>query len=324
MQINADIKKGQIFVIAIFLLVSLTGFAFAKDINFEVTVDRNKVSLGSGVKLSLNFHGTQDISAPELPEIDGFNWRYLGPSTRMSIVNGKVSSSITHMYTLVPLRVGRFEIPSFSIHYKGQTYTSNSISIEVVQDAISQPWADQTGVYEDKTQDLKDRVFLIMQVDKQRAYVNEIIPLAIKLYINKLAIRDIQYPEFSHEGFSVDKYAEPKQYRELVGGILHDVIEFDTNIFGMRSGKLVLGPVELRCNLIVKKESRRRPRSSLFSDDFFGSDIFDDFFGRYETYPLDLRSIDIPIEIIALPEQDKPDEFNGALGNYGVRLEAEP
>ena len=323
-QINADKKKRLIFVITMFLIVSLTGFLFAKDVNFEVTIDKNKVSLGSSLKLNLTFHGIQDVSAPELPDIDGFNWRYLGPSTRMSIVNGKVSSSITHMYTLVPLKVGTFQIPSFSVQYKDEAYTSDPIPIEVVQGPVSQPLQGQQSPSQDSAQDLEDRIFLVMQVDKERSYVNEIIPLTIKLYINNLAIRDIQYPEFAHDGFSVDKFTEPKQYREVLNGISHDVIEFNTVVFGMRPGELRLGPAELKCNLIVKKESRRRPRSSFFDDDFFGSDIFDDFFGRYETYPLSLRSIDIPVTIVGLPEEGKPDDFNGSLGNYRFSLEAEP
>ena len=71
-----------------------------------------------------------------------------------------------------------------------------------------------------------------MQVGKKRLYVNETTPLVIKLYVNGLAIRDIQYPQFPHQGFSVDKFATPRQYQETLNGIGYDVIEFNTNIFG--------------------------------------------------------------------------------------------
>ena len=110
-------------------------------------------------------------------------------------------------------------------------------------------------------QGLEDRVFLIMQVDKKKAYVNEIIPVTIKLYINRLTIRDIQFPELLHEGFSVDTFDKPNQYREALGGVGYDVIEFNTNIFATRPGELSLGPATLRCNLLIKKTSRRRSRS---------------------------------------------------------------
>jgi len=314
-------RKISFLNLVLMIVIVSASLCLAQDINFEVHVDRNKVSLGSSLKLNLTFHGTQDFSAPDLPEMDGFSWRYMGPSTRMSIVNGRTSSSVTHIYTLVPLKVGIFQIPSLSIEYKGKTYTSDPIQVEVIQGPVGQPMPGQTG--EDKAQGLEDRIFLVMQVDRQSAYVNEIIHLMSKLYINNLAIRDIQYPEFGHDGFSVDKFAEPRQYREVFNGMAHDVIEFNTDIFGMRPGELKLGPAELKCNLIVRKESRRR-RSSLFDDDFFGSDIFNDFFGRYEAHPLNLKSIDIPIQILALPQENKPDDFTGALGNYTFSLEADP
>jgi hypothetical protein len=309
-----------IFIIGILLPI----LSFAKDINFDVTVDRSKVSLGSSITLNLNFHGTQDIPAPKLPSIDGFDVRYVGPSTQMSIVNGKISTSITHIYSLLPLKVGTFTIPSFSVEYDGKIYTSNPIQIEIVQSSVSQPQGiPQTGQPEAVTQGLEDRIFLVMSVDKTKAYVNEIIPVTFKLYINKLAIRDIQYPEFLHEGFSVGEFSEAKKYQEILNDVLYDVIEFNANIFGMRAGQLKLGPAELRCNLIVKKQPRRR-RSFFFDDDFFDSDIFDDFFTRYENYPLVLKSIDIPILVMELPDENRPNSFTGALGNYQFFLEANP
>ncbi|MFC1645669.1 BatD family protein, partial [Candidatus Omnitrophota bacterium] len=297
---------------------------FAEDISFEVTIDRTRVALGSSLQLSLNFYNTQNISAPDLPDIDGFDWRYLGPSTRISIVNSKVSSSITHMYTLIPLKVGTFTIPSLSAEYEGQTYTSSPITIEVTQGTVGLPQGSQESGSTGSMQGLEDRVFLIMQVDKKKAYVNEITPVTIKLYINRLTIRDIQFPELLYEGFSVDTFDQPKQYREALGGVVYDVIEFNTNIFATRPGELRLGPATLQCNLLIKKTSRKRSRSPFFDDDFFGSGIFDGFFDRYENYPLNLKSIDIPFEIMALPQEGKPDNFSGTLGSYNFDLQVSP
>ena len=84
MQIAAG-NKGRIFWITLALLLALTGSVFAQDVNFEATVDQAKVSLGRGLRLNLIFYGTQDVPAPELPDIDGFDWRYLGPSKRISM-----------------------------------------------------------------------------------------------------------------------------------------------------------------------------------------------------------------------------------------------
>lgn len=292
---------------------------FAKDISFEVTVDRNRVSVGESLQLNFTFYNTQKVPAPKLPEINGFQSRYLGPSTRMSIVNGKVSSSITHIYTLIPLKTGTFQIGPVSFQYKGDTYTSRPITVEVVQGTVSEK--KPTEIAGGAQAELKDRVFLKMRVKKTKAFLNETIPVTIKLYINRLAIRDIQYPQFSYQGFSVGKFGQPGRYREVVGGVPYDVIEFKTGIFGTRPGKFTLGPAQLKCNLIVKKTRRRT--SSPFGD-FFDEDIFENFFGRYETYPLSLKSPAIRMTVLPLPEEGKSKDFSGAIGNFRFSLEAEP
>ena len=297
---------------------------YSQNIDFEVTVDRVNVSLGRSIQLSLTFHGVQDASVSDLPDIEGFNWQYLGPSTRMSIVNGKVASSITHIYTLLPLKAGKLEIPSFSLQYKGKTYSSKPISIEVVQGPVSYS-ANQEEQHQEIAS-LEDRVFLTMEVGKRKAYINEIIPVTIKLYVNRLAIRDIQYPELSADGFSTGKFAQALQYRDTQGGIVYDIFEFNTDVFAIRSGDLKLGAANLKCDLIMQKESRRRSRP-IFDDDFssfFDSDVFDNFFTRYERYPLNLKSPDIPMQIKDLPLENRPDSFNGAVGEYNFYLGASP
>ena len=187
---------------------------FAKELSFEVTVDTNKVSLGSSMQLSLSFNNTQDMPVPELPAIDGFQVRYLGPSTMMSIVNGKVLGSITHNYVLLPTKVGTFKIGPFKFEHNGDKYTSNQLYVEVLQGQVqsSTSSSNQTEP-EQEIKDLSDRVFLTIQTKKDKAYLNEAFILTVKLYVNRLGIRDIQYPEFSHEGFSVGAFDKPNQYQ---------------------------------------------------------------------------------------------------------------
>ena len=310
-----------IFGAALFFVLINSVLGFAEEVSFEATVDRNTVSLGSGIILSLTFYGAQNIAAPELPEIDGFQSRYLGPSSRLSIVNGVTSSSITHNYTLVPLKEGSFTVPVLSITYKNQTYTSKPISITVVQGPVSLP--QQEGGQEDHSQELSDRVFLTMELGKRKAYVNELIPVTIKLYVNKLAIKDIQMPTIEQKGFSLGEFRQPKQYQASINGIAYDVVEFNTTIFSLSPGEIKFGPARLECTMMVRKESRRRP-SSIFDSDFFDTDIFGDFFGRYENYPLHLNSVDASVTIVPLPEEGRPGSFSGAVGDYSFELTASP
>jgi hypothetical protein len=300
--------KRAITLVIIGLVFLLPKLALAKDINFEASVDRNKVSLGQSLQLSLTFDGSQSIAALDLPVIEGFQSRYLGPSTRMSIINGQASSSITYVYTLLSTKVGVFKIGPFKFEHHGDNYNSNAISVEVVKEATQgENQASQGG--EGEIKDLNERIFLTLKAQKNSGYLNEIIPLTVRLYINRLGVRDIQFPQFSHDGLSVGGFEQPKQYQENLGGINYDVIEFNTTIFGLRPGEFRLGPASLACNLMVKKQ---------------GADVFDDFFGRYETYPLNLKSTDIPITVLSLPEENKPAGFSGALGEFDFEVSVTP
>ncbi len=291
---------------------------FADDIRFEVTLDRNRVALGQGMQLNLTFHGSQDVPAPDLKDKEGFQMRYSGPSTRVSIVNGRVSRSVTHMYTMLPEKTGTFKIGPFSITYKGKTYTSNPVTVEVLSGSSAQRGSGQRDTL--TSEDLGDRMFLVMEPGKDKIYLNETVPLTIKLYISNLSVRDIQYPDFNREGFSVREFGEPRQYQETLQGKRYDVIEFGTEFFAVQDGDLVLGPALLECNLVVKKQRRRTPSFGGFFDD----DIFEDFFGRYQTYPIQLKTPEIYMTVKPLPHEGRPKNFKGATGDFKFHLEAVP
>lgn len=323
---KADIKRHSLkfFVLILilwFYILSFTVIGFAKELNFEATVNRNKVPLGSSLQLALAFNGTQDMPALDAPVIDGFTVRYLGPSTMMSIVNGKVSASITHNYMLLPAKAGVFKIGPFKFEHNQDSYVSNQISVEVLK-ANAQSPAEPDTQLKPEIGDLSDRVFVIIQADKSRAYVNEIIPVKLKLYVNRLDIRDIQYPEFNHEGFSVGAFAKPNQYQEARNGLNFDVLEFNISIFGLRPGEFNLSLTQLKCNLIVRKQSRNS--QAFGANSALDADIFDNFFGRSEAYPLNLKSKDIAFTIVPLPEENKPADFSGSLGNFNLEVTAAP
>ncbi len=313
-------RTKQLFCLATIIVLANISFCLAKTVNFELSADKNKISLGSSSQLYLTFNNTQNMQAFNLPEIEGLQFQYLGPSTRMSVVNGQVSSSITHIYTILPLKVGVFKIGPLKFEHQADTYISNELEIEVKEGRIE----NNTGTegQDIETADISDKIFLVIQAKKNKAYLNEIVLLTIKLYVNKLGARDIQYPEINHEGIALGEFEQPKQYQETVNGMNYEVIEFNTSIFGLKPGEFRIGPANLKCNLIVRKETQRR--SPFDSEDFFGSDIFENFFGKYQSYPITLKSADIPLTILPFPDENKPKGFSGAIGDFDLEVTASP
>ena len=308
-------RKLSYFCILILSLYILSPHCHAENIAFTLSLDKDQVSLGGSVQLSLTLYGVQNVSPPNMPQIESLQVRYMGPSSRMSIVNGKVSSSITFLYGLLPTKVGNFKIGPVLVYYNGQKYTSNTATLEVISGPVER--RRSTGGLDERTDDLLERVSLEMKAGKDTAYVNELIPLTVRLYVDQLSMRDIHYPQFEHDGFSVEEFSKPRQFPEVRSGVQYEVLEFKTKMFGTRAGELKIGPAEVEGTILVRSSTRTsRSRSSRFFDDKF----FNDFLGGYETYPLKLKSGEIPINILALPEQGKPKDFKGAVGKFNFNV----
>jgi len=253
---------------------------------------------------------------PQLKKIEGFEVSYLGPTTTMSIINGKVLNSFSHTFVLTPQKVGRFEIGPFSFNLDGRIYKSNKIEIEVLGGPVQLP-EEEMGI---RRPELGDRAFLTLTVGKSRLYLNEIAPVVVKLYLNGLSARDIQYPEFESNFFSIGEFGEPRQYQENISGAIYDVIEFRTDFFPAKAGDFKFGPAELKCNILAV---RKKPGSEGFPF-IFRESLFDDFFNNYVKYPLTLKTPQVDITVLPFPESGRPDNFTGAIGDFEFNMEVSP
>jgi len=316
--------KQTAIVCLVFLAVCVPDPSYA-EVSFEISVEKEMITLDESTQLNLTFYGTQSVSTPKPPQLDGFRVRYQGPSSRMSIVNGRVSSSITHVYRLMPIKTGKFRIGPFAMRIKGVDYQSNSVTVQVYSGSVprsqTKPYSSSSQPSASTQSKLDERLFILMEPEKKTAYVNEIIPLNIKLYVSGLSLRDVQYPTFQHENFTAEDFDKPDQYPKVVSGERYEVLDFKTNIFATRPGEFEIGPARVKGNVLVRKSAGKRRRSAF--DDFFDDDFFNDFLGGYDLFPIDLESVNIPMTILPLPEEGKPEDFKGAVGKFHLKVEVD-
>ncbi len=316
------LKRKQSWLIILLAGILCAGPALAQDVSVGATVDRNSVELGRAVQLTVTVSGAEKASPPPAPEVDGVQVRYTGPSTRVSIINGKYSRSLGFMYNVFPLKTGDFEIPSLTVTADGQDYTTSPISIRVVDPGQAQA-ANTQGQDEGTGGNLKEKIFLVMGTSKEDFYLQERIPLSIRLYVNGLSVKDISYPEFEHAGFAVEDFQEPQRYQQTINGVVYEVVDFRTAVYPTRTGALSLGPAEETCQIVFQRNSSRRSSFDRFNS-VFGDDFFDGFFGRTEVQPVTLESTDLKVNVRALPEAGRPGNFNGAVGTFHFKMTASP
>ncbi len=311
-------------VLAFFVLLTCTVFVrivSAQDITAVATVSATKVELGTAFQLTVTVNGADAVPPVQLPKIDGLESRYLGPSTRVSIINGKMSRSTGLMFTVIPLKTGQFQIPAVTILINGQDYTTEAIAITVV-DSGSLNSGQANGTNQDSASALRDKVFIVLTTAKKEAYLNEPIALSIKLFMSDLDVKNVQYPSFEHEGFVVDSFEEPLRGQQVLGGVNYQVMEFHAFIYPTRTGDLTLGPAKLAANILIKN-SRGTRQADGFGD-FFADDIFDNFLGRYETKTIMVESANIGLKISDLPDVGKPADFSGGVGKYKFEMTVSP
>ncbi|MCK5012901.1 MAG: protein BatD [Candidatus Omnitrophica bacterium] len=297
-------------------LILIASHGFAQDISVEVEISSRKILLGSTAQLIITVNGSQAIEPIQLPKVEGFNVNYLGPSTRVSIINGQHSSSKAFAYSLFPLKVGQFQIPVFDVIASGKTYRVDPILIEVVSTG------DQSVPGPGSQVKIEDKIFVTLELPKDEVYLSERLTIKVFLFISGLSVNEVQYPQFDNVGFSIGKFEKPKQYQQVISGVRYGVVEFSTEIYPTRIGELRLGPAKIECNILVKSSARQgrpRGRNRIFNDDFFNS-----FFDRHEKQPIALESKESIINVLPLPEESRPQDFSGGVGQFDFNVSVSP
>jgi len=318
------------FILYFFILFASSSAAMADAVTFDANVSSPRVSMDESLQLTLTITGVSDTLDPvSLPVIDGFTAKYVGPSSSMSFVNvngnSESHSEKSFIYNLFPNKVGHFQIPSITATIAGHTYTTQPIDVEVIQDstqAQAQSANDTSNQSQGPTQEsIKDKILIMLSVDKTNVYLNEMVPITIKLLVRDIPVRDIQFPQFDKQGFVADDFDKPLQSSQIVNGIKYDTVEFKTNIYPDHLGDLTLGPVQIQGNILYKN-SQASPFNQ--ENNLFGADIFNSFFESYATRPVTVTSQTLQLHVLPMPDNNRPQDFSGGIGQFDFQASVAP
>ena len=301
------------------LLTTLLFSAAAANAQVEVLASINKrvISINENVNFQVTVEGSQNASTPTFEKLQGFNILQ-GPatSTQMSFVNGRQSKSITFSYILRPKSVGTQTIGPVAVKVGSQKYRTKPILVEVVKGNKKNDSSNITGTVP------KDNFFLNLQTDKTKAYVNGQIALALTLYYKDTDITDVTQPDFNLKGFFVyDDGSRPAQQRVMIDDVIYQSVRFQKLLVPLKSGKQTIGPFYV--NVTIRVPVNRKRRNS-FDDNFFGGSIFGNFFGNYKTKVVTVKSNPITFNIEKIPEAGKPENYNGAVGEFSLKASVSP
>jgi hypothetical protein len=248
-----------------------------------------------------------------------------GPQTSQSssiqVINGKVSRSVEYTYTylLSAGEEGVFEIPPAKVNVDGTIYESNALKIQVIKGSATQQ--NQPGSSSSQSSgtsgggDFKDDVFIRAITNKSNPVQGEQIIVTYKLFYRI----NISAPEFKKEpsfkGFWKSNLIEDRQsyvqYTENYNGQKYNVAEIKKfALFPQKTGRIEIESANAVCQGQVRAQSKKS------NDPFFDNFFNDPFFNRYQNVEIPLTSNSIAIDVQPLPSNNRPADFNGAVGDF--------
>ena len=293
-------------------MVLFTSISFLQAQSFVATVDNNKVAENDRFELRFTFEGKnlnalKNFNAPSLKDFRVLS----GPnqSTSMQIINGVSSSSLTLSYILMPNVTGAYTIGSASIQYEDKTYNSDPIQLTVVKGSQKPKDASNNQI---SNEEIAKNLFIRATIDKNKVYLGEQVTVTYKLYTRLNIASQMSVDKLpQYQGFWAEELETTRNIsfsREVIGGQQYNVgLLKRAALFPNQSGKLEVTPLELTIPIQVQK--KKNPNN--IWDDFFG-----DPFGRAEVVEYAAKSNTLKLDVIPLPENNKPASFRGAVGKF--------
>lgn len=314
------IKRLHIF----FLFVS--SWAMAQTPSFIAQVSKNKVAVGEVFQVAFTLNGSgSNLVYPAFNDFD----IYSGPnqSQSMSMVNGTISQSTTLSLFIAAKKEGRFTIGAASVMSGNQKLETKPIAIEVTKGAPQQQQQGNQNAQAQQPQQAQgkeknqyaseisnDDLFVRTFLSKTKCYLGEQLTLTQKVYsrVDLRGFQNVKFPPYN--GFWSQQEVNNQQInlkQENVNGVMYYVAEYSkVYLFPQRAGTISIEAIELDC--IVRRQTKRQPRN-----------IFEQFFGAggYEDVAVKVKSKPVKVDVEDLPTENKPQNFSGAVGDFGYKAE---
>ena len=308
------------------ILLFLTTISLAQEVSFKAQPSRT--SLGENEHLRVDFTMNKEGDNFVPPSFENFEVTGPTQSISHSWINGNRSFSKTYTYMLQPKRKGKLTIGVASIIIDGKEYKTKPIAIEVT-DPVSNPRNTQTnpppsnpfGGFpfgfdpfgsedEQPTQVIeptKDELFIVAEVSEKQVYVNQPIAITYKLYIDArfgiAGLENIQEPRYAN--FWSQQLLDKIQVTEVMhnGHPFRCVTLKQVLLYPQQAGEQVISP--LSSTFVLQLPSNQV--------DFFGN-------RSYITRTRSLQTATTKINVLPLPEEGKPANFSGAVGNFSLSM----
>ncbi len=283
-------------------LFALLGGGQVFAVSLTATLDRDSVTLGESVTLSLKFDDANPQGVPGLPPLPGLS---VGQPTRQfytTSFNGVGSASVIFSFPLTPQKAGELVIPALTMNVNGQRLSTQPLKLKVSQPSAPSAAAINSG---------NERAFMKLELPRNKFYAGEEVTAQLLVYRREeIDIANFGLATTSADGFKIGKMAQGQNRRQVIGNHVFVVTPVSVALTVERTGPLALGPFTAGVVLLVPSENA--PMNPMFRGMFT------------EQRQVSLVTDAVNAEGIALPMQGRPADFKGLIANFDVAVSAGP
>ena len=286
------------------LILLVLGNSLFAQVQFEAKVSKNSLGLNERLRVDFTMNADGDNFVP--PNFEACGFKVVGgpsQSVSQSWINGKSSFNKSYIYILLPTQKGALTLKQASIEINGQIYKTSPIKINV-SNAVEIP----KDPNEAPAISADDNLYLVADISKTNPYVNEPITVIYKLYFsynigitNWRELNKPKYNDFWSQNIDIKQLkAEDGMFK---GERYRYVVLRKTVLYPQKSGKLEIEPLSLDIDCQVPTNKRNFWGQPLMTEDnkrvSAGSKV---------------------INVRALPENGKPEDFSGAVGRFDFKV----
>jgi len=161
-------------------------------------------------------------------------------------------------------------------------------------------------------QDIKERIYLVLDIPRTEVYVNEKVPVSLKLYSDWLDLEDVQVSEPLSSGLVTTKFVRGETKIVKKDGVNYVVLEYNKWFFAPEAGEFTIEPVKVKCR-VARRGKRDGKEVDLLNEN---EDFYNSFLGRRRHRSLELSTDPFSVKALPLPMKGRPEGFNGAVGSF--------
>jgi BatD DUF11 like domain len=314
--------RSSIWIMAGVLSVAcMAGAAPVAAPSVDTTIEPAQIALGESARLTILTSGGGTLSV-KLPEVAGLEFRVVGQTRSIQIINGRTIESTSTIVKVTPEVAGIFTIP-------GLTPASPPLVLRVSPDnggapapapnnpappdlgALVRGGANADGIR--LTPD--GSAFVRLQTPKREVYVGESVPVEIQVGMRDGFVASINgLPQLNSGDFTLNNLSrQPLRAAKVIEGKPFTVVTWQSVLAAIKPGKFSL---TFETPLTVK--IRTRPQRDLMLDDLLGDPFMQNIFGATVTKSIKATSPEETLTVLPLPTEGRPAEFGGAVGNFRI------